>query len=141
MDRAPIIITIPGEPVAKGRPRAFVRNGRIGVHTPAKTASFENLVKMAAREAMMKAGIFAPLEGALQMQIRAVYLIPASWSKKRRDAAKWRTSRPDADNLAKGVCDACNDIAYLDDSQVASITIQKVYGMRAETIVTISELE
>ena len=135
-----VIIRIPGEAVAKGRPRAFVRNGRVGVHTPAKTRSFENLVRLAAGEAMDRAGLAAPLQGPIEMQIRAVYLVPASWSKKRRAAAEWRTSKPDADNIGKGVSDACNGIVFVDDSQVASLIVQKKYGERAEVVVTVSSL-
>ena len=33
-----------------------------------------------------------------------------------------------------------NGIVYGDDAQVASLTVQKVYGLRAEVIITVSEL-
>ena len=36
--------TIPGVPVAKGRARAFVRNGHVGHYTPDKTARDMNQV-------------------------------------------------------------------------------------------------
>ncbi|MBG4145971.1 RusA family crossover junction endodeoxyribonuclease, partial [Pseudomonas aeruginosa] len=51
-DLRPVLFTVPGEPVGKGRPRI----GRVGAHarmfTPAKTAAYEGLVAMAAQEAL-----------------------------------------------------------------------------------------
>jgi len=47
-----ISFTIPGEPVAKGRARSCVRNGHIAHYTPEKTALYENLVRLAAQQAM-----------------------------------------------------------------------------------------
>ena len=42
-----IDFTIPGEPVGKGRPRAFVMKGAgIRMYTPKKTVNYENLVKI-----------------------------------------------------------------------------------------------
>lgn len=43
-DFRPVMFTVPGEPVGKGRPRI----GRVGAHarmfTPAKTANYEGLI-------------------------------------------------------------------------------------------------
>ena len=47
-----IAFTIPGQPVAKGRPRACIRGGKVATYTPDNTARYENLVKLAAQEAM-----------------------------------------------------------------------------------------
>lgn len=129
-----IAFNIPGEPVA------FARSGGKGAirFTPKKQRDFMGLVKLAAAGAMNGQ---PPLDGPLEMTIRATYLVPASWSKKRRDAAHWRTSKPDADNLAKIVADAINEIVYLDDSQVASLTVQKTYGPIAGVTVSVTALD
>ena len=47
-----VTFTVPGTPVGKGRPK-FARRGNFTVaYTPEKTASYENLVKIAAGQAM-----------------------------------------------------------------------------------------
>ena len=126
-----IRFTIPGEPVAKGRARSvpLMRNGKpvIGAggrpvvlhHTPEKTVVYENLVRLAAEQAMYGR---APFEGALMLTVRAYFTIPASWSlRKRRDAiGAWVTKRPDFDNITKAVKDGCNGVVWRDDCQVAA---------------------
>jgi Holliday junction resolvase RusA-like endonuclease len=48
----PISFTIPGEPVAKGRAKFARRGNFVTTYTPDKTARYENLVKLAAQQAM-----------------------------------------------------------------------------------------
>jgi Holliday junction resolvase RusA-like endonuclease len=38
---------------------------------------------------------------------------------------QWKTTRPDADNLAKAVFDALNGILWADDSQIVNSTVSK----------------
>lgn len=122
-----ISFTIPGEPVAKGRPRSFVRNGHVAHYTPDRTARYENLVKLAASQAM---GDRAPAEGAVRLVVRAVFAIPASWSQRKRAAAVGALviKRPDLDNVIKAVKDGANGVVWRDDSQVAELVSSKVYG-------------
>jgi Holliday junction resolvase RusA-like endonuclease len=129
-----IAFTVPGEPVA------FARSGGKGTirFTPKKQRDHMALIKLAAAKAMDGA---PPLEGPVEMTVRATYCIPLSWSKKKREAAHWRASRPDADNVAKIIADAINEIVYVDDSQVASLTVQKVYGALAGVVVTVARLD
>ena len=61
-----------------------------------------------------------PLAGALRMAATAYWIKPASWSKTKRDAAVWHTVKPDADNVAKILCDALNGLAYRDDAAIAA---------------------
>ena len=119
--------TVPGEPVAKGRARSFVRNGHVAHYTPEKTARYENLVKLAAERAMAGG---APMSAALRLTVDAVFTIPASWSNKRRAAARGTpvTKRPDLDNVVKAIKDGCNGVAWVDDSQCTFLHASKVYG-------------
>jgi Holliday junction resolvase RusA-like endonuclease len=123
------IFTIPGEPIAKGRARSFIRAGHIAHYTPDKTARYENLVKLAAQQAM--AGI-APIEGAVSLTMRAFFSIPASWSMKKQRAAALgefaHTKRPDLDNVVKAIKDGANGVAWKDDSQVVDVRASKRYG-------------
>ena len=81
-----------------------------------------------------------PIVGPISMVIRADYLVPPSWPRKRRDAAVWKDSKPDADNIAKIVKDACNAIVYRDDAQIADLHVQKRYSPIAQVVVTVERL-
>jgi Holliday junction resolvase RusA-like endonuclease len=57
--------------------------------------------------------------------------VPVSWSKRRQLAALSGDEvpgKPDLDNVAKAILDACNGIAYVDDKQVARLTVSKAYS-------------
>lgn len=123
-------IIIPGQPQGKARARTFY-NPRLGKHqsvTPGKTVLYENLIKTC---------YLHTHEGErfedepLQVIIRAYYEIPKSWSKKNRQAAMERallpTKKPDADNIAKVICDALNGLAYKDDKQIVDMLVMKRY--------------
>lgn len=131
-------IIVPGEPVAKGRGR--VSGNR--VFTPAKTRNYENLVRMAAHEAMQGR---APVEGPISLNLRICLPIPASKSARvKSDMAAGHirpTKRPDADNYLKAFLDGCNGIVFVDDAQVTDILIKKTYDMvpRLQCIVTKAE--
>ena len=128
--RTPAIdFEIPGPPVGKGRPRAFRMGNSVRMHTPEKTASYESLVKIAARIAMKSA---APMAFPVALSLVVLHAIPKSWSKRRQDAAlagtERPTTKPDADNVAKAVADACNGIVWVDDAQVVELHVSKRYS-------------
>ena len=119
--------TVPGEPIAKGRARSFVRNGHVAHFTPEKTARYENLVRLAAQQAMDGE---PPRDGAVRLTVTAVFTIPASWSKKRQAEAVRApvTKRPDLDNVVKAIKDGCNGVLWRDDCQVACLIATKTFG-------------
>lgn len=137
-----IQFTIPGEPVAKGRARAFVRNGHIAHHTPDKTARYENLVKLAAQEAMHGK---PPCEGPVKLTVCAYMGIGTSWSKKRQAAAlegrERPTKKPDVDNIVKAIKDGLNGVAWRDDSQVVRLVADKHWSDTPRVFVAISEVK
>ena len=47
--------------------------------------------------------------------------------------------KPDFDNIAKIICDALNEIAFKDDSQVYDCRVEKFYSEKPRTVVTIEE--
>lgn len=121
-----IQFTVPGRVAGKGRPRAFVRGGKIGTYTPEKTRNAEAMVRAIAHEAMNGRGL---LDGPVALDIRAYLVPPASWSKKRRSNALFVTGTPDCDNIAKLVADSLNGICYRDDSQIAVLTFGRYYTL------------
>lgn len=130
-----ISLIIPGEPVAKGRPRMT----RAGItYTPEKTKGYENLVKMC----YMEQGNKEKLEGELQVKIVACFKIPKSASKKNQTMMQLTeirpTKKPDADNIMKIILDSLNKLAYDDDSQIVSASIDKIYDINPRVEVLIS---
>lgn len=131
-----IYLEIPGEPVAKGRPRMT----RTGIaYTPAKTMNYETLIKelfIISKQEM--------LTGELKAEITACFTIPKSASiKKRLDMIGGSirpVKRPDLDNVAKAVLDALNGLAYQDDSQIVSLTVSKFYDLQPRVELTIQEV-
>jgi len=117
--------TVPGTPVAKGRPRVTTRNGFARTYTPQKTVAYEGLIALAAQTAMSGSPQYA---GPVSLTVTATFPIPSSWSKRRQADALWHTGKPDGDNILKAVGDGLNGVVWKDDSQVASARIIKRYG-------------
>lgn len=124
-----VMYTVYGEPVGKGRPR-FVRRGNFTqTYTPEKTKTYEDEIRYMARCAM---GASEPLETPVTVAIYIRVEIPKSFSKQKRKDALANiikpTKKPDIDNIAKCFLDAMNGHVYLDDKQVVSLHITKVYS-------------
>lgn len=123
-----IVFKIPAVPVAQPRHRAAVINGRAVTYEAPKSApihAFKATCRLA-YETHMDAGPFA---GPLAVQLWCVFPRPQSKTRKaNRERRLWHASRPDCDNLAKAVLDALNGLAWVDDSQVARLRVEKVYG-------------
>lgn len=129
----------------------FARAGSFGKRrfTPPKQRDYMLEVRRIAHEAM--AGRRA-LTGPLRFEIDAYYEIPKSWSRKKREKAFWKDSRPDADNLAKACMDAIGgnpslsatdglgEIVFGDDASVCVLVVEKRYGSRAFVRVTVANL-
>ncbi|KAG0188270.1 hypothetical protein DFQ28_005162 [Apophysomyces sp. BC1034] len=129
-----VAFSIPGTPVGKGRPKFARRGNHVTTYTPEKTASYENLVKVKALEAMQ--GQQQPIDGPVCLELTLLVTPPASWSKKKTADALcgfvFPTSKPDIDNVLKGICDAMNEVVFRDDKQVCDVHIVKRYAEIAE---------
>lgn len=112
-----ISFEVPGEPVAKERPRTNMATGV--VYTPAKTKNYEETVKWCYQ--MAAHGARFPDNEPLSMLVVAYRPIPKSASAKKkslmRAGAERPITKPDWDNVGKIVSDALNGIAYRDDSE------------------------
>lgn len=121
-----IVITLPGTPQGKGRPRFVRRTG--AAYTPAKTRSYESMLQGAAIEAMRGLGL---MDGPVEVEVTAYFPVPASWSKRKRQAALAGETRPakkpDADNLLK-VLDSLNAVVFRDDAQIVDASVAKHYS-------------
>jgi Holliday junction resolvase RusA-like endonuclease len=135
-----VFFTIYGEPVAKGRPKFARRGNFVHTYTPPKTKTYEEEVHYMAACAM---GASKPLEGAVEVYIYITHSIPASYSKKRKEAClsglEKHLKKPDCDNTAKAVIDGMAGVVMKNDSQITSLHITKVYGEIGKVEVLVRE--
>lgn len=130
-----ITFTIPGEPVAKGRPRAFkMHNGHIGTYTPDRTVAWEERVRYYAMQVKPEKLLDGPLAVTLQFAMTR----PKSTPKGRT----YPTVKPDLDNLEKAVMDAMNGLIYTDDSRIVLKRSSKEYALNGDigVRVTVEEM-
>lgn len=128
-----LVIHVPGEPTAKGRPR-FVRvTGR--TYTPQKTVSAERSVAQFAADAMRGRPLF---DQPLALVIDCAFLWPKSTTNKRRadPVGFWKSTKPDTDNLIK-IKDALNGVVWTDDALVCLVLARKVLSDRPGTTITV----
>lgn len=117
--------TIPGEPVAKGRPR-MTRTGR--AYTPSKTRLYEVHIQDLWRRGTAPT---LPAGQPLRVSVDAFFSVPKSTSKKQKmkmDGAP-HIKKPDADNVVKAVLDALNGLAFEDDSRICDLKVVKRYTL------------
>jgi Holliday junction resolvase RusA-like endonuclease len=78
----------------------------------------------------------------------ATFVFPPlkSWSKKeaerlQRGETVYKTTKPDVtDNLMKGLCDAMTGVVWIDDSRVAKVNSQKIYGTTPMILIEVKPL-
>jgi Holliday junction resolvase RusA-like endonuclease len=114
------------KPIPKARARTVIHNGKVTSYTPRTTAEAEKVIAMEILDWREKNDMqeYFPAGVPLHVDLRFVVLRPSSTPKKR----KWPVVRPDWDNYAKLVMDACNGYLWADDSQVCSCLTNKEYG-------------
>ena len=127
-----VAFTVPGKPKGKGRPRVTVRGKFAHAYTPKDTATYENLIRLQAAQAMTGCEL---MQGPVACHVTAYVSRPKGHygtgrnSGKLKDSApRYPTTKPDGDNVLKGVGDACNGIVYKDDSQIVDATVEKRYA-------------
>ena len=141
----PVIFTVPGDPVPQPRPKVCRRGAFSSVYTPDNgIVAYRQAVELLARAAGATPTDAAPL----MMWLELVFERPPSHyhtSKKRKGELKHdakKLPRCDSSNCLKGVEDALNGVAYVDDSQIGTHYIKRRYALPGEvahTTVTITE--
>lgn len=123
----PLYFVVEQVPVAWQRAR-LAKGGRHHF-TDAETRAWKDAVAVLGKAAMRGRELFRePIE------LLVVFLlpVPASWPAWKRAAALAGqvvpTTKPDWDNLGKGVSDALNGIAWTDDAQVVDCFTRKRYA-------------
>lgn len=137
-----ITFSVPGKPQGKARPRIVRQGGFSRSFTPEKTVLYENWIRSCYQR---EAGEYRfPDDSPLELAITAVFPVPKSYSRRKREGCLSGfirpTGKPDCDNIAKSVADALNGVAYRDDSRVCRLVVVKRYGEIEGLRVTVREI-
>lgn len=133
-------IIIPGNPIAKKRPR-FARRGKfVTTYNPQVSEEGKFIVMM---QTQLNGHQPIPKGTPIQLQCFFNMPVPDSMPKKYRDIRP-HTKKPDLDNMIKFVKDCANGILWADDSQVFSVHASKEYAHKTnpstEIIITWEEI-
>ena len=125
-----VAFAVPGPVQGKGRARIVKIGGFSRMATPSKTVAYEGLIAMYAAQAMAGA---APFDVAMSIEVRVTVAVPASWSRRKREAALAGTliptSKPDMDNVLKSVGDGCNGVLWVDDRLISAVSMSRAFGV------------
>lgn len=119
--------TVLGLPKPQARPRAVSRGKFTKVYSP--RTEWKEAVKYAASKE--KPIAIEALQVSLEFYFdrpKSHYRTGKNADKLKDSAPKFHTKKPDVDNLAKAVLDACQDAGlFKDDSAVVVLTVEKSY--------------
>ena len=123
---------IKGTPKGKERPRFNKVTGR--VYTPRQTKDYQEMIRW---EYVSQCGC-EKFEGPVEAVLECYFPIPKTV--KKDISGEPYTKKCDVDNIAKGVLDSLNGIAYDDDKQVYRLVVEKSYGKEPRIDVTLSNM-
>ena len=134
--------TVPGPPKGKQRPRVVSRGGFVRAYTPKETIDYENLVRKCYKEQIGDKKLEGPISATILMYLP----IPKSASKKKQMKMLQGDIMPakrivDIDNGCKSCMDACNGLAFDDDSQVVTLISSKYYSDNPRAEIFLRSLE
>lgn len=108
-----IRLTIPGEPVAQGRPRFSRRGKYVSTYDPPKSRGYKEYIKQIARQELH----IEPLTGSIRINVKVYRGIQKSGSKltrrKKQDGIIRPTVKPDTDNYYNWTLSSLTDTGSL----------------------------
>ncbi|TKI65581.1 RusA family crossover junction endodeoxyribonuclease [Lysinibacillus mangiferihumi] len=130
-------IEIPGDVQAQQRPKFSRYGNNVSVRDPKESKDYKSFVRLVASQV-------APdtlITEEVRLRIDVFRKIPKSFSKKKHqqavDGELRPTTKPDVDNLAKGIKDGLSKVIWHDDSQVTELFVRKWYSDNPRAEVTI----
>ena len=130
MKKDSIHFEVPMVPIGKGRPKFSTFGGHV------------RAITLFAEQAMAGRDL---IQGPVHLEIIAIFPVPASYSKAKRQACLmgdiFPTKKPDLDNIEKLVCDSLNGVVFEDDVQVVRVSARKIYGEKPRLIVTVTPID
>ena len=115
---------IPGTPVAQSRPRFARRWNFVATYDAAPAKDYKSWVRSCAVDKMKEMDL-QPFHRDIPLSIRVEIGLSRPKSKPKRYVMP--TSKPDCDNVLKGIQDALESICYQADQQIVSTFVQKRY--------------
>jgi len=139
-------ITIPGDPVAQGRPRFYRTGAGVRAVDPAKSRNWKAEARWHMQNACQEVGARPiPAKVPIELGIKVVFRCPVSDYRKREPREwRWHTKKPDLDNVIKAVKDAGTGVLWFDDSQVVEIHASKIIAAQGEppmVVIDVVEME
>jgi Holliday junction resolvase RusA-like endonuclease len=132
----PITFTVPGDPVPQPRARITTRGKFAHAYTPKAHPIHD--YRHAISQAAIAAGATPTTHEPITLIIDLVFKRPEShYTKKGLRPNAPVLPRPDVSNCQKGIEDALNGIAWVDDKQVGKAIVEKSYGDEARTTVRV----
>lgn len=132
-----VVFSVPGNPVPQPRPRVTTRGGHGHAYTPKSHPihAYRQAIALAAKAA----GATPTDAEPLTLIVDLVFARPPShFLKSGLKSSAPKMPRADCSNCLKGIEDALNGVAWVDDSQVGRVVVEKSYGTEARTTVRIS---
>lgn len=130
-------IEILGDVQAQQRPKFSRYGNNVSVRDPKESKDYKSFVRLVASQV-------APdtlITEEIRLRIDVYRKIPKSFSKKKHqqalDGELRPTTKPDVDNLAKGIKDGLSKVIWRDDSQVTELFVRKWYSDNPRAEVTI----
>lgn len=135
-----IRLTIPGEPVAQGRPRFSRRGQFVSTYDPPKSKAYKEYVKQIVRQELH----IEPLTGPVKVDVKVYRGIQKTGSKLIKRQKQYGiirpTVKPDTDNYYKAVSDALTGIVWVDDNQIVDMHVSKWYSDTPRVEIEVEEL-
>lgn len=143
--------TIPGDPVAQGRPRFTTMAGRrnlsgrglIRAVDPWTSRQWKARARGYFIAEAVRLKLHAPIfpAGPLEVVVTAIFACQLGRRRKGTPAERrWKDTRPDIENIAKAALDAGNGVLWNDDGQVARLLIHKIEGAQNESAAVVVEV-
>lgn len=129
---------VPGAVQAQERPRFSRRGAHVVTHDAPKSKSYKDLVKIVAWQNKPSEPILEPIK----LEVDVYIVPPKKYHTKPKQAliasGELRpTTKPDLDNLVKGIKDGCSKIIWHDDAQIVEMIVRKFYDMQPRAEVTV----
>jgi len=146
LDSKKMRIVIPGNPIAKARPKFCVRGKHAVAYDPQKQLCDERKAELSF---LVKQDSPDDFEGYFSLPLRVAlsFLMPVAetGSAALKNAKKWHfelpSHKPDIDNLIKLVLDLCNGILWRDDAQIVELHAFQKYSENPCTIIDVSPIK
>lgn len=142
-----IAFTVHGVPVPQGSKKVVPTHaGPRAIETnEAKLRPWRSAVAFEAQQAMHGREL---LTGPVSLKAELVFPRPKSHYGSGRNAQVLKGSapmyvatKPDADKLARSLGDSLTGICFRDDSQIAWVSVWKVYGEPARAVIEVAEID